>query len=63
MEYLILRKALVTLLIYFTASSGEISDRKSFSLTAEGGSPERKSAWFIPGITTTGYLYLHNPNG
>ena len=36
----------------------DIFARKSEVFTADGGSPERYEAWFIPGITTTGYEYL-----
>jgi hypothetical protein len=46
----------VTFAICSTAASGEISDLRSVYLTFLGGSPERKSAWSAPGITTTGYL-------
>jgi len=50
--------AAVTSEIFSVASSKVILALKSVSWTLEGGISLKNVAWFKPGITTTGYLYL-----
>ena len=51
-------KALTTSEILSIAYSIETVARKSVSWTADGGIPDKKDAWLIPGITTTGWVYF-----